>query len=60
MLLAEDDPDNRGIVVKVLTREGYQTLEAADGRSALALARRELERARPSVPDRPLDQRRAG
>jgi len=28
MLLAEDDPDNRGIVVKVLTREGYQTLEA--------------------------------
>jgi len=37
MLLAEDDPDNRGIVVKVLTREGYQTLEAADGHSALAL-----------------------
>src|SRR5437667_7213838 len=36
-LLAEDDPDNRGIVVKVLTREGYQTLEAADGHSALAL-----------------------
>src|SRR5206468_2383700 len=28
MLLAEDDPDNRGIVVKVLTREGYQTFEA--------------------------------
>ena len=41
ILVAEDEPDNRGIVVKVLTLEGYQTLEAADGRSALALARRE-------------------
>jgi len=28
-------------VVKVLTREGYETLEADDGRSALALARRD-------------------
>ena len=28
ILVAEDEPDNRGIVVKVLTREGYQTLEA--------------------------------
>ena len=27
-------------MVKVLTREGYETLEADDGRSALALARR--------------------
>ncbi len=41
ILVAEDDPDNRCIVVKVLTREGYETLEADDGRSALALARRE-------------------
>ena len=41
ILVAEDDPDNRRIVVKVLTREGYETLEADDGRSALALARRE-------------------
>ena len=41
ILVTEDEPDNRGIVVKVLTLEGYQTLEAADGRSALALARRE-------------------
>src|SRR2546422_9617549 len=41
ILVAEDEPDNRGIVVKVLTLEGYQTLEAADGRSALTLARRE-------------------
>ena len=40
ILVAEDDPDNRCIVVKVLTREGYETLEADDGRSALALARR--------------------
>jgi two-component system cell cycle response regulator DivK len=41
ILIAEDDPDNRFIVVKVLTLAGYETLEAADGRSALALARRE-------------------
>ena len=39
ILVAEDD--NRCIVVKVLTRESYETLEADDGRSALALARRE-------------------
>jgi len=41
ILVAEDDPDNRCIVVKVLTLEGYETLAADDGRSALALARRE-------------------
>ena len=40
ILVAEDDPDNRCIVVKVLTPEGYEILEADDGRSALALARR--------------------
>src|SRR2546422_11019155 len=41
ILVAEDDPDNRCIVVKVLTLDGHETLEAADGESALALARRE-------------------
>jgi len=41
ILVAEDDPDNRCIVVKVLTLEGYQTVATDDGRSALALARRE-------------------
>ena len=41
ILVAEDDPDSRSIVVKTLTLEGYETLEAADGRSVLALARRE-------------------
>src|SRR6266851_1814463 len=41
ILVAEDDPDNRCIVVKVPTLEGYETLEADNGRSALALARRE-------------------
>ena len=39
ILVVEDDADNRRIVVKVLTLEGYETLEAADGRAALALAR---------------------
>jgi two-component system, cell cycle response regulator DivK len=41
ILVAEDDADNRRIVVKVLTVEGYETLEAADGRSAVAVAKRE-------------------
>jgi two-component system cell cycle response regulator DivK len=41
ILVVEDDPDNRRIVVKVLSVDGYATLEAADGESAVALARRE-------------------
>ncbi len=41
ILVAEDEPDNRRIVVRVLTVEGYETLEAADGHAAVALARRE-------------------
>jgi two-component system cell cycle response regulator DivK len=41
ILVVEDDPDNRRIVVKVLAVDGYTTLEAADGESAVALARRE-------------------
>jgi len=38
ILVVEDDTDNRRIVVKVLTLEGYETLEATDGRSAIAMA----------------------
>jgi two-component system, cell cycle response regulator DivK len=41
ILVAEDEPDNRRIVVKVLAMEGYTILEAVDGRSTLELARRE-------------------
>ena len=41
ILVAEDDVDNRRIVVKVLTVEGHETLEAADGRTTVELARRE-------------------
>lgn len=41
ILVVDDDPDNRRIVVKVLTREGYETLEAGDGRAAIELARAE-------------------
>ena len=40
ILIVEDDEDNRRIVVKVLTGEGYRTLEAANGESALATAQR--------------------
>jgi CheY-like chemotaxis protein len=39
--VVEDDDDSRGIVVTVLSREGYRTLEATDGRSALTLAQQE-------------------
>ena len=41
ILVAEDDADNRRIVVKVLTLEGHRVLEASDGASAIALARAE-------------------
>ena len=41
ILVAEDDADNRRIVVKVLTLEGHRILEASDGASAIALAHRE-------------------
>jgi two-component system, cell cycle response regulator DivK len=41
VLVVEDDPDNLGMVVKVLTVEGYAILEARDGASAVAVARRE-------------------
>jgi len=38
ILVVEDDTDNRRIVVKVLTLEGYEILEATDGRSAIEIA----------------------
>ena len=41
LLVAEDDADNRRIVVKILTVEGHETLEAADGRTTVELARRQ-------------------
>jgi two-component system cell cycle response regulator DivK len=41
ILVVEDDADNRRIVVKVLTLEGYKILEAMDGQSAIETARGE-------------------
>jgi len=41
ILVVEDDTDNRRIVVKVLTVEGYEVVEASDGIQALARARAE-------------------
>ncbi len=41
ILVVEDDLDNRRIVVKVLTSAGHRTLEAPDGSTAIAVARRE-------------------
>ena len=39
ILVVEDDPDNRRIVTKVLTREGYDVIEVATGAAAVAAAR---------------------
>jgi two-component system cell cycle response regulator DivK len=41
VLVVEDDMDNRRIVVKVLSVEGYQVIEATDGLEALARVREE-------------------
>jgi len=41
VLVVEDDMDNRRIVVKVLSVEGYQVIEAIDGVEALARVREE-------------------
>ncbi len=41
ILVVEDDTDNRCIVAKVLSVEGYQVVEATDGVEALAQARAE-------------------
>jgi len=41
ILVVEDDPDNRRIVAKVLSVEGYHVIEATDGIEALAQARAE-------------------
>jgi len=41
VLVVEDDTDNRRIVAKVLSVEGYEIVEATDGVEALAQARAE-------------------
>ena len=41
ILVVEDDTDNRRIVTKVLSVEGYTVIEAVDGNEALALTRAE-------------------
>ena len=45
MLVVDDDADIRGVVVDLLTSEGYRVLEAQNGREALNV----LESGRPSV-----------
>lgn len=39
LLLAEDDPLNRDMLARRLRRRGFDVIEAADGASALELAR---------------------
>lgn len=41
ILVVEDDTDNRRIVAKVLSVEGYRVIEATDGVEALSQARSE-------------------
>jgi DNA-binding response OmpR family regulator len=41
VLVADDDPDLRGLVVYRLERAGYRVLEAENGEEALRLAREE-------------------
>jgi PAS domain S-box-containing protein len=40
ILLVEDEPSVRGVVARTLREQGYEVMEAADGREALSLARR--------------------
>ena len=42
ILVADDEPDVRGLVVYRLSRSGYTVLEAQDGEEALALATEHL------------------
>ena len=41
VLVADDDPDIRSLVVRLLERDGYAVVSARDGDEALELARRE-------------------
>lgn len=45
ILIVDDDPAIRGLLVELLSDEGYDTVQAADGLDAIALARN----ARPQV-----------
>jgi diguanylate cyclase (GGDEF)-like protein len=40
VLIADDDPDIRALVRELLSRAGFETVDAQDGTEALALARR--------------------
>lgn len=39
VLVVEDDEDNRRIVIKILSLDGYEVAEATDGSQAIARAR---------------------
>jgi two-component system cell cycle response regulator DivK len=39
VLVVEDDEDNRRIVTKILTLDGYEVAEAVDGQQALTMTR---------------------
>ncbi|MFN2525461.1 MAG: response regulator, partial [Actinomycetota bacterium] len=41
ILVAEDEPDMRSLIVMMLEAEGFEAVEAADGEAALANAQRD-------------------
>jgi len=41
LLVVEDDPDNRWVLVRTLERDGYTVLQAVDGREAIEVAKAE-------------------
>lgn len=41
ILIVEDNPDNRMLIVDLLTVKGYRPIQAMDGEEAIALARQE-------------------
>jgi signal transduction histidine kinase/CheY-like chemotaxis protein len=51
ILLAEDDPSVRRLVVSELTRRGFTVIEAEDGRAALEIFHREKDRVEVLVTD---------
>ncbi len=51
VLVVDDEPDVRGFVGRVLQRDGYEVLEAADGVEALALLQQQAGHVRIVVTD---------
>ena len=38
ILVVDDNEDNRKLLIRILVRQGYETVEAADGKQAISTA----------------------